>query len=92
MSDLPKTHTHTAYAYQRTGKKFGRLLEVGSGRIDHDRNIVHVVMNRQPIGGYTGYVVLSPHGGKPPPPQAQPQRPGENGDEAESQDEGEAEA
>jgi hypothetical protein len=24
-------------------------------------------MNRQPIGGYTGYVVLSPRGVKPPP-------------------------
>jgi hypothetical protein len=72
MADVSKNHTHTAYAYQRTGKKHGRLLEVGSGRIDHDRNIAHVVMNRQPIGGYTGYVVLSPHGVKPPPPQAQP--------------------
>jgi hypothetical protein len=75
MSDPAKTHTHTAYAYQRTGKKHGRLLECGSGRIDRDRDIVHVVMNRQPIGGYTGYVILSPHGVKPAPPQEQPQRP-----------------
>ena len=81
MTDPAKTHTHTAYAYQRTGKKHGRLLEVGSRCIDRDRDIVHVVMNRQPIGGYTGYVILSPHGVKPPPPQAEPQRPGDDGDD-----------
>jgi hypothetical protein len=75
MTDLPKTHTHTAYAYQRTGRKHGRMLEVGSGYIDQDRGIAHVMMNRQPIGGYTGYVMLSPHGVKPPPPQDEPLRP-----------------
>jgi len=75
-------HTHTAYAYQRLGKKSGTLLEVGTGRIDHDRNVVHVFMNRQPIGGYTGYVVLSPVGMKPPPAQLQPQHPDDHdGDE-----------
>jgi hypothetical protein len=81
MADASKTHTHTAYAYQRTGKKHGRLLEVGSGRIDLDRNVVHVTMNRQPIGGYTGYVMLAPIGTKPEPPQTRPQRPGEAGDD-----------
>ena len=89
MVDDSKTLTHTAYAYQRTGRKHGRLLEVGSGRIDRDRDIVHVVMNRQPIGGYTGYVVLSPLGVKPPPPLAQPQRPDDAGDD-ESDDHPEA--
>ena len=83
MADIPKPNTHTAYAFRRTGKKFGRLVEVGTGRIDHDRNIVHVFMDRQPIGGYTGYVVLSPHGVKPEPTQSQPQRPGETGDDDE---------
>ena len=38
-------------------------------------------MNRQPIGGYTGYVVLAPTGVKPPPAQLQPQRPDDDGDE-----------
>ena len=85
MTNSGKEFTHTAYAYQRTGRKSGRLLEVGSGRIDRDRDIVHVVMNRQPYGGGTGYIVLSPHGVKPPPPQAEPQRPGENGDEDEGE-------
>lgn len=59
-------HTHIAYAFQRLGKKSGQLLEVGTGHIDADRNIAHVYMNRQPLGGYTGYVVLAPVGVKPP--------------------------
>jgi hypothetical protein len=80
MTDAKKPNTHTAYAFRRQGKKYGRLLEVGCGRIDHDRNIVHVFMDRQPIGGYTGYVMLTPHGVKPEPPTPQPERPGEDGD------------
>jgi len=76
MQDNNNSHTHTAYAYQRLGRKVGRMLECGSGRIDHDRNAVHVIMNRQPIGGYTGYILLLPYGVKPEPPQ-KPQRPGE---------------
>jgi hypothetical protein len=83
MADTKEPHTHTAYAYQRTGRKLGRFLEVGTGRIDVERNIVHVLMNRQPLGGYTGYVVLSPHGIKPD-VQARPHRPGDEGDEEET--------
>ena len=75
-TDAQHSRTHTAYAFKRLGRKHGRFLEVGSGQIDHDRNIVHVFMDRQPIGGYTGYVVLAPHGVKPEPPPATPQRPG----------------
>jgi hypothetical protein len=78
MTGTGNKHTHTAYAFQRQGKKSGRLLEVGTGRIDHDRNIAHVFMDRQPIGGYTGYVVLAPHGVKPEPPPAEPERPGDS--------------
>jgi hypothetical protein len=78
MSDPAKTHTHTVYAYQRLGKKTGKLLEVGSGYIDRDRDIAHLFMNRQPIGGYTGYVILSPHGVKPPPLQDEASRLGDS--------------
>lgn len=78
-------HTHTAYAFQRLGKKSGQLLEVGTGHIDADRNIAHVYMNRQPLGGYTGYVVLAPIGTKPPPvSEMQPVRSDGHGDEEES--------
>ena len=81
MTGSEKKHTHTAFAFQRQGKKSGRLLEVGTGRIDHDRNIAHVFMDRQPIGGYTGYVVLAPHGVKPETPPPEPERPGDQSDE-----------
>jgi hypothetical protein len=72
MTDGSKAHTHTAYAFSRQGKKHGRMLECGTGRIDRERNIVHVVLTRTPITGYTGYIVLSPMGA--PPPVAQPPR------------------
>src|SRR5689334_19911811 len=61
-------HTHTVWAYQRTGRKSGRLLECGSGRIDHARDTAYVVMNRQPLGGYTGFITLAPKGAQPSPP------------------------
>jgi hypothetical protein len=79
MTMIPKNHTHTAWAYQRTGRKHGRLLEVGSGRIDPDRNAAHVVMTRLPIGGFSGYVQLLPHGSKPTPQQVQPEQTEESG-------------
>lgn len=77
MSAIPTTHTHTAFSYRRTGKKHGRMLECGSGRIDAERNVAHVVLDRTPLNGFTGYIVLLPHGTKPEPPQQQPQRPGD---------------
>ncbi len=70
MIDSSKAHTHTAYAFSRQGKKHGRMLECGTGRIDRERNIAHVVMTRTPIMGYTGYIVLSLNGALPPVPQA----------------------
>ena len=74
MTMLPKDHTHLAWAYQRTGKKHGRLLECGSGRMDLDRNVAHVVLTRLPIGGFSGYVQLLPIGTKPTPQQVQPEQ------------------
>jgi hypothetical protein len=78
MTDAAKAHTHTAYAFSRQGKKHGRMLECGTGRIDKERNIAHVVMTRMPITGYTGYIVLSPTGAPPPVPR--PPRPGTDDD------------
>jgi hypothetical protein len=84
MMMLPKNHTHIAWAYQRTGKKHGRLLECGSGRLDLDRNAAHVVMTRLPIGGFSGYVQLLPTGTRPTPQQVQPEQ--ADGDEADAGD------
>jgi hypothetical protein len=73
MSEEPKARTHVAFTMQRIGKKIGRWLEVGSGRIDAEG--VHVFLDRLPVGGFTGYVRLTPHGKPPPLPQPQPRRP-----------------
>ena len=66
MSAENKQPTHTAFAFSRQGRKFGKLLECGSGRVDRQSNLVHVFMDRGPITGYTGYIVLSPIGAAPP--------------------------
>ena len=87
MTDSSKAHTHTAYAFSRHGRKHGRMLECGTGRIDRERNMVHVVLTRAPITGYTGYIVLSPIGAPPPVPQ--PSRPGQAGDNDEGEEEAE---
>ena len=76
MADT-KARTHTAYTMQRIGKKFGRWLEVGSGRIDPDA--VHLFIDRLPVGGFTGYVRLTPHDA--PPPELKPQRPAADEDD-----------
>lgn len=75
MTDTTKARTHTAFTLQRVGKKFGRWLEIGGGRLDKDG--VHVFLDRLPVGGFTGYVRLCPIGEHPPLPQPEPQRPGE---------------
>jgi hypothetical protein len=75
MTNNNKTNTHTAFTMQRIGKKFGRWLEVGGGRIDED-GTAHVFLDRLPVGGFTGYVRLTLHGEVPPEPK--PQRLGED--------------
>ena len=54
--------------------RFGRWLEIGTGRDDQD-GAVHVFLDRMPIGGFTGYVYLAPIGVKPPITEPHPERP-----------------
>jgi hypothetical protein len=61
--------THTALAYKREGKRFGRWLEVGVARAEPD-GAIRVFLDRTPIGGFTGYVHLVPIGQRPPPEPA----------------------
>jgi hypothetical protein len=68
--------THTAFALQRMGKKFTRLLEIGTARKDPD-DTMHVFLDRLPIGGFSGYVRLVPYGAEPT-----AQRPAECGDDS----------
>lgn len=39
----------TAHAYHRFGGKIRDVHEVSTGRIDHDRNVVHLCVKRQPL-------------------------------------------
>lgn len=74
-----KTPTHTAYALKREGKRMSRWLEIGNARLEGDTKIIHVALDRTPVGGFNGYVYLSPIGVQPPEPVPQPDRPlGEN--------------
>jgi hypothetical protein len=80
-----KAPTHTAYAFKREGKKFGRWLEIGTARAEGDGPI-RVFLDRLPIGGFTGGVLLSPIGEAPPLPEPKPQRPEQDGDGEEGED------
>lgn len=66
--------THTAFALKREGKRYGRWLEIGAAR-QEDTGVIHLFLDRTPIGGFNGYVYLAPIGAQPP--QSEPQRPGE---------------
>jgi hypothetical protein len=76
----PKAPTHTAFAFKREGKKFGRWLEIGTARTE-TAGIVRVFLDRLPVGGFTGGVLLSPIGVEPPPPLPSPQRPGDDAED-----------
>jgi len=79
--------THTAFTVKREGRrlKLLRWLEVGAGRLDQN-GVVHVFLDRLPVGGFTGYVYLAPAGSPPPSSDPQPLRPGETGDDDDESD------
>lgn len=72
--------THTAFALKREGKKHGRWLEIGTARQDRS-GVIHVFLDRTPIGGFNGYAYLAPMGAQPPLPE--PERPAQHSDEQE---------
>ena len=79
MSDAEnREKTHTAFAVRREGKKFFRWLEVGQARYDSHSGVAHIFLDRLPVGGFNGYVYLSPLGIEPPLPEPEPQRPDES--------------
>jgi hypothetical protein len=80
MAENNKTKTaatHTAFAFKREGRKFGRWLEIGVARADDDGTI-RVFLDRLPLGGFTGGVLLSPAGKVPALPEPPSRRPGES--------------
>jgi hypothetical protein len=67
-----KAPTHAAFALKREGKKYGRWLEIGTARQDAN-GVIHLFLDRTPIGGFNGYAYLAPIGAQPP--QSEPERP-----------------
>ena len=69
-----KAPTHTAYALKRESRSVFRWLEIGHARVDTvGQSTQHLHLDRLPIGGFSGHVILVPLGETPPDPQ--PQRP-----------------
>jgi hypothetical protein len=69
-----KPPTHKAYALKREGRSVFRWLEIGDARIESGGpGTHHVYLDRLPVGGFGGHVILLPIGVAPPDPD--PQRP-----------------
>jgi len=78
MSKPPATHT--AYVLKRETRSSGRWLEIGTANIRPDGTTGghYVDLDRLPLGGFGGHILLQPIGVRPPDPMAEPDRPGEN--------------
>lgn len=67
-----KSPTHAAYTRQRISKTRFVWLEIGKGRMDSN-GVFHGLLDRMPIGGFSGYVYFARMGEQPPEPE--PERP-----------------
>ena len=84
MPPQKKPHTHTAWGVAQIGRRHRQLLEIGTGTIDIARNRAVVFTNRI-VRRDTGMIMLVPHDEEPSPPQAQPQRPGEDDEDGDAE-------
>jgi len=75
-----KAPTHTVFAMRREGKRHGRWLEIGNAR-QETTGVIHLFLDRTPIGGFNGYAYLAPVGAQPPLPE--PERPAPTSEEEE---------
>ena len=66
--------THTAFVLKRETRTTGRWLEIGTAHIQSDglTGGHHVYLDRLPIGGFGGHILLQPVGVKPPDPEPEP--------------------
>jgi hypothetical protein len=80
--ELGEPFTHGTYAWQRIGKKWGKYIEVGVARLPpcphcgepYDAQ-AKVFLNRLPLGGFNGGLLIEPSGKQPP--QLPPDHPGQ---------------
>jgi hypothetical protein len=68
--------THTAYVLKRETRATGRWLEIGMAVIQHDgaSGSHHIYLDRLPIGGFGGHILLEPVGVNPPDLEPDPER------------------
>jgi hypothetical protein len=66
--------THVAYVLKKETRASGRWLEIGAANIQSDgaTGAHHVYLDRLPIGGFGGHILLQPVGVKPPDPEPEP--------------------
>ena len=62
-----KPPTHTAYALKREGRVSGRWLEIGVATIHEDGKGFNVLLDRLPVGGFTGHITVRANDAKPEP-------------------------
>ena len=76
------TVTHIAYVLKRETRTRSRWLEIGEAQIQIDgaAGTHHVNLNRLPLGGFGGHIMLFPRGQKPPEPIPETERPAETED------------
>jgi hypothetical protein len=79
MADTAKTPTHTAYVFQRLGRRFGRWEKAGTARLDKDGR-VYLDLRLVPVTGFSGAVQMCPIGAPPlrPEPVRDEAEPAEN--------------
>jgi hypothetical protein len=78
MSKPPTTHT--AFVLKRETRTRFRYLEIGEAEVQLDgkNGSHHLYLDRLPVGGFSGHILLHPHGARPPDPIPEPERPGED--------------
>ena len=59
-----KPHTHRAYATKREGQSV-RWLEIGIATMRQDARGFDVYLDRLPVGGFNGHLVVLPNEVKP---------------------------
>ena len=66
---MPKpSSSHTAFVLRRESRTTARWLEIGTARIEKDgiTGAHYVYLDRLPIGGFGGRILLQPNGTRPP--------------------------
>lgn len=60
-----KNPTHTAYALRRQGRS-ARWLEIGRASMHSDGDGFDVLLDRMPVGGFTGHILVRADNAKQP--------------------------